>query len=288
MIHVVIPVHNRLEFTKTCLISLRNQKKIKNLNIIVIDDGSNDGTFDYLTKNFTDITILKSDGSLFWCGAVNYGISHILKIYKTGDWVLLINNDVQLNQDSIIELIKISEKKNRKVLTGALTLSLKDKKTVIKSGTIVKSWFLNRTKHVFEGINYENISNYEPVNVDFLTARCLLHPIEMILEVGNYDSKTFIHYGGDDEFSMRIKKFGYSSFLCPTSFVFLNDTNSKKYEKNFFKNLYFTLFSKRSSSNLINKLLLTKKIVPAHAKITYFLIGILKSIYIFFKNEIYK
>ena len=282
MIHVVIPVHNRLKFTKTCLTSLRNQKKITNLNIIVIDDGSSDGTFDYLKKNFPDITILKSDGSLFWCGAVNFGINYVLKIAEENDWILLVNNDAELKSDALYHLIKSSKKKNRKAITGSLTLSSKDKQTVIKSGTIIRSWFFNITEHIFKDYKYNHLSNLEPKEVDLITGRCLLHPIEIFKKVGNYDSITFNHYGGDDEFSIRAKRYGYSVLLCPLSVVFLVEDKKISPKKFTISNFLYSLFNIKSSSNIINKFRLTKKIVPFYAKPSFFFIGVMKSIYISF------
>ena len=42
----------------------------------------------------------------FWGGSVFYGIEYVIKISKVGDWVLLVNNDVQLSSNVILELIK--------------------------------------------------------------------------------------------------------------------------------------------------------------------------------------
>ena len=103
--------------------------------------------------------------------------------------VLLVNNDVELSINTISELLKILKLKNRRAIAGTLTLDSKDKRTVIKSGTVVKSWFFNLTSHVYNGLNINdlNLKNYEKVN--FLTGRCILHPIEIFKEVGNYNSK---------------------------------------------------------------------------------------------------
>ena len=114
-----------------------------------------------------------------------------------------------------------------------MTISAEDKKTVITSGTIVKSWFLNITKHLYKGININKIQNKEPVKVDFLTGRSLLHPVEIFDMAGNYNSKVFKHYGADDEFTMRVKKYGYSTLLCPSSLVFLHLNQENRTKKKF-------------------------------------------------------
>ena len=279
MINVIIPVHNRLKLTIKCINSLKEQYNFSNLKIIVVDDASTDNTFQYLKENFKNIIILKGSGSLFWGGAVNYGIEYVLKNSETNDWILLVNNDVELSVDTIKKLIEVSESKNRKAIVGALTVSSTDKQTIIKSGTIVKSWFLNITKHIFKDKKIMNLTlkNYE--KVDLLTGRCLLHPIEIFKRVGNYDSKRFVHYGADDEFSMRIKKYGYSSLLCTSTIVFL-EPNFEKKKITFFENF----FGIRSSSNIINKFKFTLEVVPIYAKLSFFLISIIKSLFIYLKK----
>tara|TARA_B110000483_G_C18184520_1_gene538347 strand:- start:1434 stop:2291 length:858 start_codon:yes stop_codon:yes gene_type:complete len=282
MIHVIIPVHNRIELTLKCITSLKKQENSEKLNIFVIDDGSTDETSKILAKKFPNINLIKGTGSLFWCGAVNFGIDYVLKIAEENDWILLVNNDAELKPDALYHLIKSSKKRNRKAITGSLTLSSKDKQTVIKSGTIIKSWFFNITKHLYKDYKFSQLSNYESKEVDLITGRCLLHPIEVFKEVGNYDAITFNHYGGDDEFSMRAKRYGYSVLLCPLSVVFLEEDKNISQKKFNINNFLFLLFDIKSSSNIINKLKLTRKIVPFYAMPSFFLIGVIKSIYIFF------
>lgn len=281
MIHVIIPVHNRIKFTLSCIESLKKQNIIKSLNIIVVDDGSNDNTRISIESAYPEITILSGNGKLFWGGAVNFGIKHVLKIKKIKDWILLVNNDVEFSPNSISELLNECENKNRKAIIGSLTLNFNDKCTVVKSGTIVKNWFFNLTEHVY---NHNNINEIHLKNeeVDFITGRCLLHPIEIFEKIGNYDSKNFLHYGADDEFSMRAKKNGYKVILCSSSLVYLKskEANSNKTKKS----LFHTFFSIHSSSNIINKFNLTLKVVPYYAKLSFFMIGILKSFYIYLKN----
>ena len=285
MIHVIIAVHNRLNLTLNCLDSLKRQKNFNELNIIIVDDGSTDGSSEYLKKNFSNLTILKGTGFLFSAGCFNYAIEYVLKIHNPKDWILLVSNDSELSPNTILELVKISKNNSRKVIAGALTINLKDKETIIRSGTIVKSWFFNKTEHIYEGIKLSEISSKIPVEVDFIPGRCLLHPIEMFRKVGNYDSKLFSHYGNDEEFSIRSKKLGYSPLLCPSSIVYVRPNDAIVPVKISIKYFCFVFFSKRSSANILDKFKLTLKIVPFYAKITFFTIGIIKSLYFFVKNS---
>ncbi len=284
MIHVIVAVYNRLNLTINCLNSLRKQNNYGNLNIIVVDDCSEDGTEEYLKKNFPEVKILKGTGSLFSAGCFHLGIEYILKIGKANDWILLVSNDSEVSPNAISELVKFSEIKNRKILVGALTVNLEDRETIIRSGTVVRSWFFNKTNHILEGSKLKKNPDKNLIKVDFLPGRCLLHPIEMFGVVGNYDAKRFKHYGNDEEFSIRARKFGYPSYLCLTGITYVKHNEEIIPAKMSINYFFHTFFSDRSSSNIIDKFKLSFMVVPWYAKITYFLIGVLKSLYLFFKR----
>ena len=231
MIHVIIPVHNRVDLTINCLNSLRKQDVYDQLNLIIVNDGSTDETENYLNQKFPEVKVLNCDGSLYWGGAVNFGVKYVLKICKLQDWVLLVNNDTELKYNSVSSLIKISNNEKRKCLSSALTVDVDDKRTIIKTGTIVKSWFFNKTYHIYKGLDINQVQNKKPIDVHFLTGRCVLHPIEVFKIAGNYDCKNFPHYGCDDEFSMRVKKYGYRTLICPSSIVFLQNTSKIQKKK---------------------------------------------------------
>lgn len=286
MIHTIIPVHNRLNKTIKCLNSLERTDVFEDLNIILVNDGSTDGTEEQIKTNYPKVTILNSDGSLFWGGAINLGIEYALNKKKANDWMLIINNDIELEYNTISKLKNISEYNKRKFITIPLTLSSKDKKTIIKSGTIVKSWFFNITNHIFADMKIDEIKDSQPVEVDIFTGRCVLHPIEIFEIVGNYDSLNFKHYCCDDEFSIRIKKYGYKILLCPSSVIYLSENDPLIIKKKLnIQNLFHVFFNIKSSSNIINKLKLTLKVVPMYAKFSFFFIGVLKSLYVFFKKD---
>lgn len=285
MIYVLIPVHNRLELTKSCVKSIMKQKNCAKLKIIIVDDGSTDGTNNYFKKNFPKIDILQGSGNLYWGGAIKFGVDYIKKKSKIHDWLLIVNNDSVLSSNTVSNLIKSSTRNKKKALVGALSVNIKDKKTIIKSGSLVKSWFFNKTEHVYDGLNINNLkSKKKLIKVDYLTGRCLLHPLSVFKHLGNYDSKNFPHYGSDDEFTYRAKKFGYKCFICTSSIVYLDVEDNKKFPKNFLERFKFVFFNTKSSANIINKLSFTYVIVPFYAKLSFFIIGILKSLYIFLKT----
>jgi cellulose synthase/poly-beta-1,6-N-acetylglucosamine synthase-like glycosyltransferase len=55
---IVIPVHNRLDATRECLDSLQCQA-YRHFQVVLVDDGSTDGTFDYIKEKYPEIILLR-------------------------------------------------------------------------------------------------------------------------------------------------------------------------------------------------------------------------------------
>ena len=89
-LYVVMPVHNRRALTERCLAALAEQT-VRGFGVIVVDDGSTDGTAEMVASHFPEVEVMKRDGSLWWSGSVNLGVKHALS--KGACAVLLVNDD---------------------------------------------------------------------------------------------------------------------------------------------------------------------------------------------------
>src|ERR1700730_511559 len=100
IICILIPIHNRIEMTKQGLNSLFSALRHFNENglsqtsykVVVIDDGSKDGSKEWIKEHYKDCEILIGDGNLWWSGAINKGIEYALTIDKLTH-VILWNDD---------------------------------------------------------------------------------------------------------------------------------------------------------------------------------------------------
>ena len=107
--HVVIPVFNRLSMTLGCLESLSVQTD-KMMNVVLVDDGSTDDTSEVVLKRFPEVHILEGNGDLWWTGAINLGIRHVLSSAAPGDYVVLVNNDTYFESDFITRCRKTAQR----------------------------------------------------------------------------------------------------------------------------------------------------------------------------------
>jgi hypothetical protein len=91
---VIIVCYNHLEYTKLCVNSYL--EKTKDINLIIVDNNSLDGTFEYLTKLVVEkenIYIIRNEKNEGWVGGVNIGVDYSLKVTKS-PIIVISNNDV--------------------------------------------------------------------------------------------------------------------------------------------------------------------------------------------------
>lgn len=245
-VYILIPIHNNITETRKCLNCIRTQT-YSNYEVIVIDDGSIDNSSEIIINEFPDTTILQGDGNLWWAGSLYEGIEYVLKKAQPNDFVLILNNDLIFDNNYITNLVK-SSKDNQGAVVGSLC---KDQKTgaIIDSGVKIdwRNLKFDPKEVVDDGDNLIR-------DIDVLSTRGTLIPVNIILDIGNFIPDKLRHYLSDYEYTIRMKKHGYSLLTSKKAIVFLNSEitgfHIKWNEKYTLKDIYWAIFSIKSSSNL--------------------------------------
>lgn len=86
-VSVIVPNYNGIEILRDCIVSLLNHDRLPD-QIIVVDDGSSDGSADIVREEFPEVTLVALQSNTGFTGANNAG----LKV-STGDFLVLLNND---------------------------------------------------------------------------------------------------------------------------------------------------------------------------------------------------
>jgi GT2 family glycosyltransferase len=241
---MVIPIHNGIDYTLKFLKSLE-KVTYPNYEIIIVDDGSTDGSSDKIFNNFPKVTIIHGDGNLWWSGATNKGVEYAIK--NNADYILTINNDVEVEPDFLTELVKCAQN-NPKALIGSKINYIDDKDKVWYMGSIIDRERADVI--VFGGIDDKNIKEKK---AECLTGMSMLVPISVFEEIGFFDAKNFPQYLADSDFSIRAKNVGYDLIVTPKSTVYVDVNSSwsvkqrKKIKLNF---IFNALFSIRSAYNI--------------------------------------
>ncbi|OGY79302.1 MAG: hypothetical protein A3B74_00435 [Candidatus Kerfeldbacteria bacterium RIFCSPHIGHO2_02_FULL_42_14] len=215
MIFVIIAVYNRIEATLECLESLEKQT-YRDFNITIIDDGSTDGSATMIRKRYPTIHILKGDGNLWWTGAMHWGVENVLQRTQKGDFILSLNNDVTFTPNYLEQLKKTSEKYGRAV-TGSLCRDEAAPENILDRGVKI-DW-----KHYSYSQTPFLKNQDDTTDIDTVSGRGVLIPIEVFQKIGNYRKKWLPHYGADYEFGFRAKKYGFPLALSYKAIVYLKD-----------------------------------------------------------------
>lgn len=221
-IFVIIPVHNRLDFTRACLASLRGQSH-RDFTVVVVDDGSTDGTHAALAEEFPEVTLLWGDGDLWWTGAMNRALEWVLPRVSRSDHVLTLNNDTALPPDYLETLLDLAVR-SPGALIGTVAVSWEDHERIVDGGVCI-DWRTTRSTSPARGLNWSQavlqVGEAAPVSV--LSGRGTLIPVEAFRRVGLYDQERLPHYGADWEFSRRAQRAGFELLMDYRARVFSHE-----------------------------------------------------------------
>ena len=278
MIHIIMPVYNRLSMTRQCLNSLDKQN-FDDWCVYIVNDGSTDGTKEWIeTLNRQDVKCINGDGSLWWTGSMKAGVEHVLKICDKKDYIMSLNNDLVFRSENSLSVLLTAIISNNKSICGSVSVSNLESEIVMSSGSKMISWFLNISFHPFVGSSYHDIENNPIRKVDMLTGRSVIYPAPIFNDI-NFDSVCFPQYGGDNEFTIRAKRVGYDLFLVPGSAVLVNrsETGLNPMDRRLsLKEKLNSLFSVRSVNNIMIRTRFAMRVPPVYARPTYFIISMMK------------
>jgi GT2 family glycosyltransferase len=210
MIYVVIPVHNRKDLTQTCLASLQ-QQDTANFAVIVVDDGSTDGTSEMIREEFPDTILLHGDGTLWWVGAINKGIRYALSVCESDDCILSLNDDLIVPVNYISGLANAAQS-HPEAIIGSVETTIKQP-NIIKSGGIHVNWKTGKRTVLNQGRRIDEFPPGHMIPVSKLTGRGTLFPCKVLREVGIYDEVHFKQCGDTELPSRAHFKFGYPLFV---------------------------------------------------------------------------
>lgn len=213
-LEIITPVHNRCSQTLQCIRSLkRSRLEGIEIHIIVVDDGSTDGTSEALRLEFPEVEIVQGDGNLWYTAGTNRGLSAALK--HEPDYILAINNDSIFDENCVWRMVECAENHPRSVV-GALLLSWESPHKVFQVSPRWELWEggMRHWRHQTIWTVPE-----KPWEVELIVGNCVLYPARAVREAGFMDEKKLVQYG-DAEYTPRMKKMGWRLLIEPRARVF--------------------------------------------------------------------
>lgn len=214
-IYCLVPVHNRLDSTRKCVQHLLAQDTREDLVVVVIDDGSSDGTAEFLRQVEAEnrsgsrrVTFCTGTGEWWWSRCINEGIELIACDLEREDGVLFMNDDVVLDPDYLSHLLETWSVKGPSVVMSQL-VDLDEPGCIIASPIRVDP---KRLEIRAIEVGGSNLKFWSPSDV--APGRGTLYPAGVFIQGLRIDAERLPHYLADYEFSVRASRLGYPIFVA--------------------------------------------------------------------------
>jgi len=224
MISIIVVGHNHRKDLKGCFDSLL-KSGYKNFKIIFVDNGSSDGSLDFVRKNYPKIIAIKNNNTGY-AGGNNVGIRKAIRL-KT-KYIFILNPDTIIDENCLKQLS--SQAKENRILQPLFLIYQKGKKTNLINTT---GSYLN-----FMGISY--CSNYREKKqaahssqIPSASGAGFFIPVKIFKDIGLFKSRFFMYFE-DTDLSWRARMAGYEIYLQNEAIVYHKYSFSKSKKKYYF------------------------------------------------------
>jgi len=214
IIAIIIPTYNRKSSLNKVLSDIVCQDLALNIiiKIIVVVDGSTDGTIEMILEKFPEVHMVYGDGSWFYTKSINEGFKYALE-YLNPDLFLTMNDDTEVGLNFIKNMLEGYDKTKQPSLIGAMSVTLQSPERVITSGSYLSNKLFGKVKNyipIFSEVSGFQFNN-ELKASQILPGRGMLIPKSALTDVGLFDEK-FRQYHSDSDFCLRAKKKGFNVY----------------------------------------------------------------------------
>ena len=215
---IIIPNYNGLKFMDECIRSL-NAQTYPNFRTLVVDNGSTDGSVEWLKEHQIDTIFLPENTG--FSGAVNVGI-------KAADtpYVLLLNNDVRVDEYFVAEMVRAIGQSERIFSVSSRMIQMYHPDRLDDAGDMYSllGWAYQR------GVGRDLTHYRRSSRVFSACAGAAIYRREVFEEIGYFDEMHFA-YLEDIDVGYRARIAGYDNIYCPAALVWHvgSGTSGSKY-----------------------------------------------------------
>jgi GT2 family glycosyltransferase len=210
---IVIVCRNNRAYLEPCLDSLYGSGLHCRFDVVIVDNGSTDGTQAMLEDKFSDVQIIQNLSNVGLSKASNQGIQA-----TKGQYILLLNDDTLVNGPSLARMVEFLNEHSEAAAVGGQLLnpdgsvqSCYNKFPTLKEEFLVATRmgeFLLRTgypaKMMADGIRA----------VDWIGSACLMLRRAALEKVGLLDEEFFI-YGDEADLQYRLRDADWKIYFLP-------------------------------------------------------------------------
>jgi len=226
---IIILNWNSKEDLKKCLISIYKNTLLKEKEIIVVDNGSRDGSVEFIEKSYPEIVLIRNEKNRGVGPARNQG----MKISK-GEYIMVLDVDTEIQPKAIDNLIEAMEKYPQVGLCGPKLIfpSGRIQYSCRKFPNILSKFVFRRLPERLSSIfllkeEYRKWDHSSPRCVGYVIGACQLIRRKAMNQVGFYDERIF--YGPEDiDYCLRMWKAGWKVLYYPRAEIIHKESRITK------------------------------------------------------------
>lgn len=205
---IVIPNLNGKKYLKDCLDALREQSR-QDFSVILIDNGSADGSVEYVKANYPEVSVKRFSENRGFCGAVNTGIA-----MTTSKYVILLNNDTICAPTFVEKLVDAMEQESDCFAGSSRMVQMQDPSKMDNCGD-----FYCALGWAFTPAKGKSVLLYERKREVFSAcAGAAIYQRRIFDEIGYFDEAHFA-YLEDVDVCWRARIAGYRNIYIPDAVV---------------------------------------------------------------------
>ena len=205
---VVIPNWNGMAYLGDCLASLRRQT-MKNFRVIMIDNGSEDGSVDYVRENFPEVHVRAFHRNTGFCKAVNEGIG----LAKT-PYVILLNNDTVCDERFVEKLYEAVDGREDVFSAASRMMQMDDPALIDDAG----DYYCALGWAFADGRGLPAEKRMKKRKVFAACAGAAIYRKDLLISLGGFDENHFA-YLEDIDIGWRAMRSGYVNIYEPDAVV---------------------------------------------------------------------
>ncbi|MCB8818938.1 glycosyltransferase family 2 protein [Microvirga rosea] len=221
-ISIIIVNYRTADLTAECIKSvLAADTSTVNVEIIVLDNASGDGSYEKLLTQYPNLQIVKLEKNIGFAAANNRGVD-----LATGDYILFLNPDTVVQEDSIEAIYAFAKRAPAAGAWGGQTLFADGtlNPTSVSSFITLKSVFYRAVglsaafsrSRIFNPETYPDWKRNTERKVDVLFFCFVLVKAEVWRRLGGFDERFFM-FCEDDDICWRMQKAGLDRLFTPSA-----------------------------------------------------------------------
>ncbi|MCZ6835875.1 MAG: glycosyltransferase family 2 protein [Planctomycetota bacterium] len=219
---IVIVSWNVESHLRACLESIKRQHVGFNLEVIVVDNDSQDGSATMVEDTFPQVSLVRNCDNVGFAGANNQGLA-----LSKGRYVLLLNPDTELHEGCLARTIEYADEHPALGAIGcrAIKPDGSQQSTLYRSlrlrdvlVNVLVPTGLRRRSHRLGGFRYAGIDLDMAHEVETIAGCFMLVRREAYEQAGGMD-ETFFMYGEEAEWCWRLRQEGWSIGYCPDTSI---------------------------------------------------------------------